>query len=173
MEELDFQGLLDRFNKDGFQRGERVILGHFGTVQTLLSLILDEPVTVRLRDQHETPSAISRCVDLMASDMAVCHAASVIPKALNHPDVYTNVLSGKLGLGQIVIKLGIANTRSLLTVGRDAVTFSRRYLISGGGGIAPGPKLHMEIEEVFPRSPFVIAGWLEKDWKEGKDVKPE
>ncbi|KKK56183.1 hypothetical protein LCGC14_3067120, partial [marine sediment metagenome] len=34
MEELDFQGLLDQFSAEGFERGEQVILGHFGTVQT-------------------------------------------------------------------------------------------------------------------------------------------
>ena len=43
MEELDFQALLDTFRSNGFQAGERAILGHFGTVQTLLTLIFNVP----------------------------------------------------------------------------------------------------------------------------------
>ena len=48
MEELDFQGLLDKFNTDGFQKGEQIILANFGTNQTLLSLIFQTPANVRI-----------------------------------------------------------------------------------------------------------------------------
>ena len=65
MEELDFRGLLDHFASQGFQREEQVILGHFGTVQTLLSLIFGDPVNVRLTDQKEKHSEIARSVYLV------------------------------------------------------------------------------------------------------------
>lgn len=153
MEELDFQELLDQFNQKGFQRGEQVILGNFGTVQTLLSLIFNVPVNVQLIDQKENTGVITRRVKLVAGQATVAYATSHIPRSCNDKDVIQDIIAGTLGLGQIVVKHKIPNSRTLLSVGRDKAGFWRDYKIEG-------PKLHLEIGEWFPRKVYEKVGWL-------------
>ncbi len=151
MEELDFKGLLDQ-RKD-FPRGEKGILGHIGTVQTLLSLIFNEPILIRMVGQGAKDGNIIRMVDLMAGDVMVASATSEIPQALNRKDVLQQVKDGKLGLGQIVVTNCIPNKRILIDVARDKSSFWRTYVISG-------PSLCFKIKEMFLREPFHKVGWL-------------
>jgi chorismate-pyruvate lyase len=153
VEELDFQALLDVFRSRGFQTGERVILGHFGTVQTLLTLVFNTPVTVRLVHQEHVSGAIRREVKLMAANRVVCEATSHILEERNRPEVLKDIWSGERGLGQIILLHAIPNKHRLITVHHDPNSFSRKYNISG-------PGLDIDICESFPRQPFVEAGWL-------------
>lgn len=155
MEELDFQGLLDQFNAEGFERGEQVILGHFGTVQTLLSLIFGDPVKVHLKEQQGRDNGILRAVHLVCEIGVVCHATSHIPLEKNRPDILRDIGAGTLGLGQIVVVHQIPHRRRLVRVGRTPHAFSRTYTIEG-------PELFLEISEYFPREPFEEVGWLVK-----------
>ena len=161
MEELDFQGLLDHFKQKGFQRGEQVILGHFGTVQTLLSLIFETPVNVCDIEMEEKNGDIIRRVNLKVGpddQLLVCHATSRIPVDRNRSDVLQAITSGKLGLGQIVVTNQIPNRRILQEVGRNKEAFWRAYTIEG-------PNLFLEIHEQFPREPFENVGWIDRlDW---------
>ena len=154
MEELDFKGLIDRFNAAGLLRGEQVILGHFGTVQTLLSLIFGEPVNVQLQSQREKEGDVTRQVHLMAGKTMAAEAASHIPRSRNREDVMDAIAAGKLGLGQIVVVSQIPTKRSLVEVGRDREGFWRTYAIEG-------PELYIKIYEYFPRKPYQELGWLE------------
>ncbi len=164
MEELDFQGLLDQFNAAGFERGEQVILGHFGTVQTLLSLIFKEPVTVKVVEQesrdNESENEILRSVHLLCEIGMVCYATSHIPLERNRSDVLADISAGTRGLGQIVVVHQIPNRRVLANVGRNPNAFWRDYTIEG-------PQLFLQIHEYFPRAPFEEVGWLQA-W-EGSD----
>lgn len=168
MEELDFKGLLGHFARLGFQREEQVILGHFGTVQTLLSLIFGEAVNVRLKTQGEEDGQIHRVVELVCGEdnggrMApiVCFASTLIPLVRNTPEVLQDISDGSLGLGQIVRKHDIPNRRYLMTVGRDRSCFWRTYSIEG-------PNLLLKITEVFPRERFEKIGWTQKEeWPDG------
>jgi len=161
MEELDFKGLLDHFTKKGFQRGEQVILGHFGTVQTLLSLIFEEPCNVYDIRMDEKDGEIVRTINLRAGgpdEVVVCEAMSHIPIDRNRFDVVHDITSGKLGLGQIVVVHEIPNHRVLSEVGHDNKAFWRTYVIEG-------PNLIIEIHEHFPREPFEKVGWIGRiDW---------
>ena len=158
MEELDFQGLLNQFNAQGFERGEQVVLGHFGTVQTLLSLIFGEPVTVHLVEQesrdNESVNEILRAVHLVCEIGIVCYATTHIPLERNRPDILADISAGTLGLGQIVVVHQIANKRALANWGRDSHAFWRTYTIEG-------PDLFLQIHEHFPRKPFEEVGWLQ------------
>ena len=156
MEELDFKGLLGHFARLGFQREEQVILGHFGTVQTLLSLIFGKPVHVRLKTQGEENGEINRVVELVCGETIVCFASTRIPVLKNSPEVLQEISDGALGLGQIVRKLEIPNRRNLMTVGRDHRSFWRTYSIEG-------PNLFLKISEGFPRPPFEEIGWTKKE----------
>ena len=156
MEELDFQGLLERFSSQGFERGEQVILGHFGTVQTLLSLVFGEPVKVRMVDQQCRDGEILRTVHLVCGAGAVCHATTRVPLARNRPDILRDIVSGRLGLGQIVAVHQVPSRRDLADIGRSPSAFWRSYTIEG-------PQLRLEIFECFPRQPFEEAGWLQRE----------
>ena len=152
MEEIDQQGLLDMFS--GYSKGERVILGHFGTVQTLLALIYNTPVTVHLENQtYRNDNEIIRKVHLKAGDRVLCMAASQIFRDRNSPAVILDIVAGGLGLGQIIYKHNIPSKRHLLKVERDVQTFTRQYVIEG-------PELYLEISEVFMRKPFMDIGWV-------------
>ncbi len=158
MEELDFKSLLDRFNQDGFQKGERVILSNFGTNQTLLSIIFDVPNRLELIDQRERDGEINRHVELYCGELLVCKADTLIPKDRNRPDVIKDITAGELGLGQIVVKHDLPNRRNLLSVGHNANAFWRVYEIEG-------PDVYLKICEYFPREPFVQVGWLQEvEW---------
>jgi len=159
MEELDFQGLLDYFKQKGFQRGEQVILGNFGTVQTLLSLIFETPVNVYDIEMKEKNGDIIRQVNLKAEpggQVLVAQATSRIPVDRNRSDVLQAITSGKLGLGQIVVTNQIPNRRILQEVGRNKEAFWRTYTIEG-------PDLFLEIHEHFPREPYEKVGWIEPE----------
>ena len=168
MEELDFKGLLGHFARLGFQREEQVILGHFGTVQTLLSLIFGEPVNVRLKGQEERDGEINRVVELVCGEdkggrmsPIVCFASTRIPVVKTTPEVLQDISDGSLGLGQIVRKHDIPNRRYLATVGRDSKCFWRTYSIEG-------PDLFLKITEVFPRERFEKIGWTQREeWPNG------
>ncbi len=60
MEELDIPGALERLKPYSLSSIERVLTGHAGTVQWLLSLLFDEPVDVVLIRQHELDGQIHR-----------------------------------------------------------------------------------------------------------------
>lgn len=156
MEELDFKGLLDRFTKDGFQRGEQVILANFGTNQTMLSIIFGEPNRLKLADQRKGDEEINRRVELYCGDFLVCHANTVIPLDRNRREVITDITAGTLGLGQIVVKHNLPNRRVLFDVGRNIHAFWRTYAIEG-------PEVYLQIHEYFPRTPFEAVGWIRKE----------
>ncbi len=153
MEELHVEQLLKEFNGAGFEIGERVILGHFGTVQTLLSLIWNTPIRVDLIHQKKDSDRVMRRVHLMAGDRNVCTAVSAIPTQGNRDAVIADILTGQLGLGQIIAEHTLQTHRELLFIGRDSSGFWRTYHIVG-------PDLVMEINEYFPRAPYEEIGWL-------------
>lgn len=156
MEELDFQALLDRFAKDGFQKGEQIVLANFGTNQTLLSLIFQEPCNVRLINQKEEEGIINRQVHLFFGETVPCLANTKIPKARNRDDVLSDIIAGSLGLGQIVVLHNLPNRRILLDIGRNSHAFWRTYAIEG-------PEVYLEIHEYFPREPFEAIGWIRRE----------
>lgn len=155
MEELDFQGLLDKFGQDGFQKGEQVILANFGTNQTLLTLIFQKPANVKNIECRDVQGVIMRGVDLIAGEQTVGHALSQIPKKRNRQDIWEAVLAGELGLGQIIVSKNLPTRRNLVDVGHDDQAFWRIYTIEG-------PDVFFEISEHFPRQPFEEVGWIHK-----------
>jgi len=155
MEELDFQGLLDRFGQDGFQKGEQVVLANFGTNQTLLSLIFQKPANVKNIRNEEVEGVITRDVDLITGEQVVGHATTHIPKDRNSQGVWDAVTAGQLGLGQIIVTYNLPTKRVLVDVGHDDQAFWRTYTIEG-------EDVFFEIYEHFPRPPFEEIGWIHK-----------
>ncbi len=160
MEELDLGTLLDTLKE--FERGERVILGHFGTVQTLLSLIFGGPVAVKLIDQGHDNGVIVRRAQLAAGREVLCVAVSRISTLHNRAEIIDDIGEGELGLGQIIARHKLSTSRSLVDLGRDQKSFWRTYDING-------PDLEIQISETFPRAPFESIGWL-RPVDQGKGV---
>jgi len=155
MEELDFQGLLDRFGKDDFQKGEQVILANFGTNQTLLSLIFQKPANVKNIHVEEANGLLRRDVDLITGEQVVGHAMTLVPRDRNSQKVWEAVRAKQLGLGQIIVTSNLPTKRDLVNVGHDDQAFWRTYTIEG-------PDVFFEIYEHYPRQPFEAIGWLRK-----------
>lgn len=153
MEEMDFRSMLDKFAAGGFQKGEQVILSNFGTNQTLLSIIFQAPNEIKILSMQDNEGSIYRAVDLFCAGEKVCWAQTTVPKKKNKPEVLADILEGKLGLGQIVVKHNLPNKRVLKKIGRDDSYFWRTYVIEG-------PDVFLEITEEFPREPFILIGWL-------------
>lgn len=152
MEELDLGILVETLN--GFERGERIILGHFGTVQTLLSLIFSVPVAVRLIDQCQDNGMVMRKAQLTAGDEVLCVAESRVATNSSRPEIIDDIRAGELGLGQIIARHRLPTSRSLVDLGRDRTSFWRTYDIRGS-------ELEIRIRESFPRAPFESIGWLQ------------
>jgi chorismate-pyruvate lyase len=156
MEEMNFQALLDLFASKGLERGEQVVLGNFGTVQTLLSLIFGAPCNVYDVKIEDGNGEIIRWVHLRAGgpeETVVCAAESHIPLHTNRWDIVKEISKGDLGIGQLISKFQIPNRRKLVDVARDEDNFWRTYTITG-------PHLDITITEYFPKNPFREAGWI-------------
>lgn len=158
LEEMNIPGLLEHFAKDGFSRGERILLSNSGTVVTLLAVIFNRPIEVRLRDQAEKDGIMTRRVELVKiekgkKETPVASALSRIPIGKNNPEVVDDIVAGRLGLGHILVKHQLSTRRLLMEVSRTAEMFWRTYQIVGAG-------VDMTITEYFPREVFEDAGFV-------------
>ncbi|MDP3063845.1 MAG: hypothetical protein Q8O40_11650, partial [Chloroflexota bacterium] len=107
MEEMDLKALVAKFKDKQLSLVERVILSNDGTNVTLLSVIFQTPIQVRVVDQIEHPDRIVRVVDLETETLVVGRARSTIPTAKNEPEVLRLVEEKSLGLGHIATRLCI------------------------------------------------------------------
>lgn len=154
MEEMDLKALVAKFKDTGYSLLERMLLSNDGTNVTMLSVIFQTPVQVRVVDQIEHPDRIVRVVDLETETNVVGRARSIIPTAKNSPEVLRLVEGKSLGLGHIATRLGIRTERILVSFGADELSFWRTYQMVGEG-------LWYEIQEYFHRGLYnsVLATW--------------
>lgn len=137
---------------------ERVILCNEGTVQTILSVLLNVPVKVDILSQQivegDTVIRWSRLVAdgvLGMSGSAVCLAESIIPKRMNTEGFMTAVKEQKMGIGQILKAQGVIQKRQVIGIYADKNVISRNYILTGDN-------LYVMITEVFPRNALLLAG---------------
>ncbi len=148
-EELDIPTFLSRLDL-GLSPIERVLLGHTGTVQLLLSLWFGAPVEVLVHAQKEDESRILRTVQLVTSDKPVAGAVSVIPLGENRPEILADIRVRQLGIGQIAVKHGIPTERKITKVEVTPKFIRRLYTIEGDG-------LLFAITETFERELYRSA----------------
>ncbi len=120
-----------------------MLLSTAGTLQGTLSAFFGEPVTIEVVEQHETPSGMTRIVDLVCApkDLVVCRATT--EARIDRPEIRRLLLQGELGLGQILTALGLVASFTLDEVGRGDGTFWRVYRLEGDG-------FSTRIRESFP-----------------------
>ncbi|MDP3063784.1 MAG: hypothetical protein Q8O40_11345 [Chloroflexota bacterium] len=162
MEEMDLKALVEKFKDKQFSLMERLILSNDGTNVTLLSVIFQTPIQVRVVDQIEHPDRIVRLVYLETENLVVGKARSTIlvgsvpggNTPANSPEVLGLVREKALGLGHIATRLGIRTERTLVSFGADELSFWRTYQMVGEG-------LWYQIQEWFPRAIYngVMAAW--------------
>ncbi len=126
MEELDIRKLLDKV-KD-FNLIERIILSHDGTIQTLLSVLINKEVKVNVVHQEVFDDMIVRFVELVTNDDILALAKSVIKT--NIDEIKNDILLGKLGLGQILKKYKIFYTREFVGVKKYNEMLVRVYKLN-------------------------------------------
>ena len=151
MEELDIPAVLARLKPYNLSAIERVLAGHTGTVQLLLSLYFGSPVDVTLIEQSEEMGEIRRRASLVVSctGQEACFARSVIPLSVNSREVLADVREGKLGIGQIAVKHRIPTERRIREITVTPSQISRKYIMQG-------PGLYYTVTEVFPRDLYRV-----------------
>ncbi|KKL22432.1 hypothetical protein LCGC14_2435490 [marine sediment metagenome] len=153
-EELEIQGALDRLAQYNLNPIERLLAGHTGTVQLLLSLWFNTEVTVLVERQQEYDVKVIKRQGALMADylrngerLAVCGVLSYIDVPKCSESVVHLVRAQELGLGQIAVLLGIPTVRSLTDLEVDDRRIQRTYIMEG-------PGLHYTITEAFPRELF-------------------
>lgn len=147
MEELDLKSLVAEVSSRNLSPLERILLGHNGTVQSLLSIIFKTPVEVKVLEQREDTEGIVRRVELLAGEIIAATAQSFIPLEGNGQEVLALVRQQKLGLGQIASFFSISTSRALYDLGANDVEIWRSYIMEG-------PGLLFKIRETFQRAVF-------------------
>ena len=154
MEDLNLNHLLDSLKPYNLGPMERILIGHSGTVQLLLSLFFNKPVLVKVVRQQQVGDEIEREVNLVIQDteLIVGKALSFIPISENSSAVIDLVNGKNYGLGQIASYLKVSTIRALKNVGVTDETIERTYTMTGTSFVHVSPvNLKFRITESFPR----------------------
>jgi len=132
---------------------ERVLLAEIGTVEQMLSIILDDTVTVKVIEQREYNGIIERVVNLV-SEEPVMVAKSTIDTTLLPEQVVEDIRAKRLGLGSILSRHRLETYRSILELGYEgsADTVYRVY-----GIIYKGVKAFTIREEILRGALYRLA----------------
>jgi chorismate-pyruvate lyase len=124
---------------------QRAIVTTDGTVQTMLTVIFNTPVTAHVISQINVGDSIVRWTRLIRDDTGktVCIAQSVIPRKENSQIVLTDIDACELGIGQILARHKVMTKRTILGIYCDENNFTRTYRIKG-------TITDIVITEVFP-----------------------
>ena len=145
-EPLNIPDLLEK--TQGFPPKLRALMAVFGTLQGALSLLFGEEVTVRVVGQVEEDwkvvRKVVRQVELVAGDRVVATATSRIACTIAQQSYLSDILAGKMGIGQLLTKHGINYQTRLSSCGQDNDVCWRTYNIWG-------PGISIIITERFPK----------------------
>lgn len=128
---------------------ERVLLCNYGTNQTLLSVLFEIPIKVKILSQHSFGGdTIIRWAQLAAeyspdNVVTVCLAESVIPRQKNPPGFMTAIREQKMGIGQVIQACQLKSERSILGFFANDNIIARNYTLTGD--------IEVLITEIFPR----------------------
>jgi len=117
----------------------------FGTLQGALSLLFGEEVWVRVVKQEATDRTVEREVELVAGDRVVATASSRIRCTIAQHASLSDILEGKMGIGQLLAKHGINYQTRLLGCSQGEDVCWRTYKVEG-------PGVAITIAETFPKA---------------------
>jgi len=112
---------LEKRSKIKLTKSQKILIAEIGTVEQVLSILLDSPITVKVRKQVVRDGTIEREVLLRKENSKddLIHAITQIHTDGLPEDVITDIKSGKFGIGTIISKYGLETFRRIVEVGYD------------------------------------------------------
>jgi chorismate-pyruvate lyase len=103
-------------------REQKIVLAEIGTVEQVLSILLDSPITVEVRKNVENEGIIEREVVLTreGSSDPLLHAMTLVKTAMLSKDVLQEIRSGNLGIGTIISRHCLETFRRIIEIGYDS-----------------------------------------------------
>lgn len=100
-------------------RIERLLLAEVGTVEQLLSILVDAPVSVDVVRQEEVGKVIEREVNIRKaySDEILLNAKSIINVDVLPDGVVCDIRAKRLGIGSVIMKHRIETFRRIVEIG--------------------------------------------------------
>jgi chorismate-pyruvate lyase len=102
------------------RKSHKILLAEIGTVEQVLSILIDSPVTVEVKRQVVKDYKIEREVVLRANNEDLIHATTEIDVRAMPSGVVADVKEGKLGIGTIIAKHKLETFRRIVEVGYDS-----------------------------------------------------
>jgi chorismate-pyruvate lyase len=100
---------------------EKILLAEIGTVEQMLSIILDDNVTVKVIEQREYNGTMERVVNLVGEEPIIV-AKSTIDTTVLPEQVVEDIRAKRLGLGSILGRHRLETYRSILELGYEGST---------------------------------------------------
>jgi len=111
---------LEKQSKIKLKNSHKILLAEIGTVEQVLSILLDSPVTVEVKKQIVKDYKIERDVVLWAKGHDLVHAITEIDVRAMPSGVVADIKEGKLGIGTIITKHKLETFRRIVEVGYDS-----------------------------------------------------
>lgn len=111
---------LEKQSNIKLKKSHKILLSEIGTVEQVLSIVLDAPVKVEVRRQEIRDYKIEREVVLRANEQDLIRAITEIDVRAMPSGVVADIKEGKLGIGTILIKHKLETFRRIVEVGYDS-----------------------------------------------------
>jgi chorismate-pyruvate lyase len=111
---------LEKQSNIKLKKSHKILLAEIGTVEQVLSIMLDSPVTVEVKKQVVHNYKIERRVVLQAKNSDLIHATTEIDVRAMPSGVVADIKEGKLGIGTIITKHKLETFRRIVEVGYDS-----------------------------------------------------
>jgi len=111
---------LEKQSNIKLKESHKILLAEIGTVEQILSILLDSPVTVEVKKQVVNNYKIEREVVLRAKNNDLIHATTEMDVRAMPSGVVADIKEGKLGIGTIITKHKLETFRRIVEVGYDS-----------------------------------------------------
>jgi chorismate-pyruvate lyase len=111
---------LEKQSNIKLRKSHKILLAEIGTVEQVLSILLDAPVEVEIKRQEVKNNKIEREVVLRANNEELIHATTEVDVRALPIGVVTDIKEGKLGIGTIISKHQLETIRRIVEIGYDS-----------------------------------------------------
>jgi chorismate-pyruvate lyase len=102
------------------KKSHKILLAEIGTVEQVLSILLDSPVAVEVKKQVVKDYKIEREVVLRVKGDDLIHAITEVDVRAMPSGVVADIKEGKAGIGTIITKHKLETFRRIVEVGYDS-----------------------------------------------------
>jgi len=111
---------LEKQSNIKLKKSHKILLAEIGTVEQVLSIIVDAPVTVEVKRQVVNNYKIEREVILRAKGNDLVRAITEIDVRAMPSGVVADIKEGKMGIGTILVKHKLETFRRIVEIGYDS-----------------------------------------------------